>query len=413
MSRWLIAVLAFALSLAAGAAAALERRTYDLNADAVVKHLMALPPFAGLEVGEAHATWSDEVDRIVLGTENGDAVSAVVFVRDGALQGLRLEIPLLPSADPGLYAFADIALGVEPALAGLDHADGIDAREAVKRWAGELGLESWMRPRYGAYRLERRVGATLFVFEGVPLERFWVSLSPVGDGHPVLDDLLPYVPAASRAAATPVLTAVERGEYKLANRLAAPHAEAGEGWALLVRADYGEPVGFGREMSAAINRMLEASAATGYAPAQYVLGQPDSNVAERWLKQAAAAGYAPAIALKASRRYGSARADDPAARCDELAALQGNAMAQLRTVYRYAEGGGSEETAYFWARVTIESFGETASFTAERYILHTLGVLYARIPPERRTVLEDDAAAWKPQGFAALEARYAELGCLD
>ncbi|WP_416898924.1 MAG: hypothetical protein ACMVY4_04115 [Minwuia sp.] len=166
-------------------------------------------------------------------------------------------------------------------------------------------------------------------------------------------------------------------------------------------------------MSTEINRLLEESADGGFAPAQHVLGQPDSNFAERRLTQAALAGYAPALALKARRLYSSGRADDPGARCEELVALQGDQMAQLRTVYRYAEGGGSPETAYFWGRVTLESFGEASSITIDRYILHTLGVLARDIPADKRSELEADAAAWSPKSFEELKPRYAEMGCLD
>ena len=403
---------ALALLFLAGTAQAYQARTFDRNADAVIKHLMTLPVFEGARIREAQVPWDTTTRRVQIGPENGEAVGAVLFSRDGALAGLRIEIPLLPSADPGLYAFADIAALLEPQLAGLDHAREVSAREAVKRWAGELGLESWMRPRFGAYRIERRVGSTMFVFEGVPLNRFWVSVTPVGPSHPVADDLLPFIPEAARASAMPVLTAIERGEYKLAERLINPHAEAGAPWALLIQADYGRPEGDRQQMSRLINGKLERAAEAGFVPAQYVLGTPDSRVAEAWLTRAANAGYGHAIALKARRLYSSGRADDPGARCDELAALQGNAMAQLRTLYRYAEGGGDTDTAYFWSRVALETFGESASYTSERYILNTLGVLRSRLSADQRETLEDDAANWTPSSFETLKPRYDELGCL-
>lgn len=403
---------ALGLMLLCGSAQAYQARTYDRNADAVIKHLMTLDVFAGARIREAQVPWDPTTLRVQIGPENGETVGAVLFSVDGALAGLRMEIPLLPTADPGLYAFADIAALLEPALAGLDHAREVSAREAVKRWAGELGLESWMRPRFGAYRIERRVGDSLFVFEGVPLNRFWASITPVGPSHPVIDNLMPFVPEAARADALPVLQAIERGEYRLAERLVAPHAAAGAPWALLIQADYGRPEGDRQEMSREINGKLERAAEGGFVPAQYVLGTPDSRIAEAWLTRAAAEGYDHAIALKARRLYSSGRADDPGARCDELAALQGNAMAQLRTLYRYAEGGGDTDTAYFWSRVALETFGESASFTSERYILNTLGVLRGRLSPDQRETLEDDAANWKPSPFETLKPKYEELGCL-
>lgn len=391
---------------------AYKARTYDRNSDAVIKHLMTLDVFAGVKIKESRVPWDTTTLRVQLGPENGKTPGAVLFSRDGALAGLRMEIPLLPSADPGLYAFADIAALLEPALGGLDHAREVSPREAIKRWAGELGLESWMRPRFGAYRIERRVGQSLFVFEGVPLNRFWVSVTPIGSSHPVIDDLLPFVPADAQADAMPVLQAIERGEYKLAERLVTPHAEAGKPWALLIQADYGRPDGDRQQMSRLINEKLESAAEGGFVPAQYVLGTPESNYAEVWLTRAAAGGYHHALALKARRLYSSGRADDPGARCDEVAALQGNPMAQLRTLYRYAEGGGETDTAYFWSRVALETFDESASFTSERYILNTLGVLRSRLTPQQRETLEDDAANWQPSSFADLKSRYEELGCL-
>lgn len=404
---------ALILGAGAGGARALDLAPLYPDAETVLARAIESPALRGASIVERPAKGLPGIRALTVGEPNSGDVSAVLLARAGALVGFRIEVPLLPSADAGLYAFADLAPLLEPALAGLAHDDGIDAREAVKRWAGEIGIESWMRPRYGAYRLERRVGDTLFVFEGVPLDRFWIAASRVqGGAHPVLDDLQPYVPEAQRPGARPALTAVERGEYRQARELASPHADDGEGWALLVMADYGEPIGQGREMSAAINAMLEKSADSGYAPAQYVLGQPESHFAERRLSEAAQAGYAPAIALKARRLYQGGSADDPAARCDELAALQGNAMAQLRTVYRYAEGGGAAETAYFWGRVTLETFGEASSFTVERYILDTLETLTGRLPPATTAKLDADAEAWTPKSFEELKPKYAALGCL-
>lgn len=144
-----------------------------------------------------------------------------------------------------------------------------------------------------------------------------------------------------------------------------------------------------------------------------MLGTPESPSAARWLSRAAQSGYGPAVALKASRLYSTGDVDDPGARCDELAAAQGNAMAQLRTVYRYAEGGGAPDTAYFWARIALETFGETASFTTERYILNTLGVLTHMVDADRRAELDASAAAWTSASFEDLKPRYEALGCLD
>ncbi len=408
-----LVVLVAVLVTGGGATRSLELGPLHPEAETVLARLADTDALAGAAIVERPAKGLPGVRALTMGEPNGQDVSAQLLVRDRALIGFRMEVPLLPSADPGLYAFADLAPMLEPALAGLAHDEDVAGREAIKRWAGEIGLESWMRPRYGAYRLERRVGGTLFVFEGVPLERFWISASRAPEAlHPVLDDLQPHVPAAERAAAVPALTAVERGEYGEARRLAGPHADAGAGWALLVMADYGEPIGPGRAMSSTINNMLEKSADTGFAPAQYVLGQPESNFAERRLTEAAQAGYGPALALKARRLYRGGRAEDPAARCDELVALQGNAMAQLRTVYRYAEGGGAADTAYFWGRVTLETFGEAASFTVERYILHTLDVLSDRLAPAVMAKLDADAADWSPKSFDELKPKYEALGCL-
>jgi len=263
------------------------------------------------------------------------------------------------------------------------------------------------------HRITRRVGDTLFVFEGAPLQGFWLALSHAGDRHPVFEDLGPYLDEAQMALARPILEAVEHGEYVHARSLLQPHAAAGLPWAQLLLADYGEPVGPGRAISQEISHLLEAAAEAGFAPALHVVGQPDSSFAERRLTKAAQAGYPPAIALKARRRYTSGDANDPAARCDELVALQGDPMAMLRTVYRYAEGGGETETAWFWGRVTLERFGEASSITVDSYILHTLGVLSQMIPPERQDILNADAAAWQPRSFDELKARYTELGCLD
>ncbi|WP_417518750.1 hypothetical protein [Minwuia sp.] len=382
------------------------------DANGIAARLAKMPGFDGGIVEDA-ASGLEGYRTITLGGRSDGAMSARLLARGNDLIGIRFDIPLLPKADPGLYAFTEIATLLEPEMADLKLNDTLSRRDALKGWASEIGIESWMRPRYGAYRVERRVGDSLFVFEGQPLQSFWIAISHAGNRHPVLDRLNPFLDAQERKAATPVLTAVERGEYARARTLVRPHVERGAPWAMLVIADYGEPVGEGREMSLEINRMLEGAADAGYAPAQHVLGQPDSNFAEARLKKAAAAGYAPALALKARRLYASGRADDPGARCEELVALQGDAMAQLRTVYRYAEGGGRPDTAYFWGRVTLETFGEASSITIDRYILHTLGVLEERLSPEARAELEADAADWKPKSFAELKPRYEKLGCLD
>ncbi len=201
------------------------------------------------------------------------------------------------------------------------------------------------------------------------------------------------------------------GEYEKARGLVKPHSDRGDAWAMLVLADYGEPVGPARTISIEINRLLEAAAEKGYAPARHVLGQADSNYAERRLKQAAEAGYAPAIAIATRRLHSGQTAGDPAARCEELVALQGDAMAQLRTVYRYAEGGGDPETAYFWGRVTLETFGEASSITIDRYILHTLGVLADQLTEDQQIQLEKRAADFAPRSFSELEPHYRELNC--
>lgn len=402
------------LVLAAGATEALELKPLHPDAEIVLARAMETDALDGAAIRERHAEGLPGLRMLAVGESGGDKVSAQLLVRDRAVVGFRIEVPLLPSADPGLYAFAALGPLLEPALSGLEHDEAITPKETIKRWAGEIGLESWMRPRFGAYRLERRVGDTLFVFEGMPLERFWISASRVThDRHPVIDDFRPWLADGERDGASAALRAVERGEYRAARELARPHADAGEGWALLVMADYGEPVGPARTMSEEINRLLEKSADSGFAPAQYVLGQPESHFAERRLDQAARAGYGPALALKARRLYQGGDADDPATRCDELAALQGNAMAQLRTVYRYAEGGGAPETAYFWGRLTLETFGEASSVTAQAYILRTLDILAETLPPAAMRKLDADAAAWTPKSFEELKPKYAALGCLE
>ena len=153
------------------------------------------------------------------------------------------------------------------------------------------------------------------------------------------------------------------------------------------------------------------SAEQGFPPALHVLGQGDSNYGDANLRKATRAGYAPALAMAARRLYTTGRADDPGARCEELVALQGDAMAQLRTVYRYAEGGGNPETAYFWGRVTLESFGEASSITIDRYILHTLGVLSNSLTDDQQIQQEKRAEAFRPKSFEELKPLYTELGC--
>jgi hypothetical protein len=393
-------------------ASAIELPAIHPSADRIAAQVHAMPALKDKGIVERAARGLPGYREIVIGDDDGK-LTAHLLTRDGALIGVRFDVPLLPKADPGLFAFTELAAALEPAMAGLELKEGVPRRDAMAGWASEIGVESWMRPRFGAYRIERRVGDTLFVFEGEPLRSFWLAMSHAGGRHPVLDHYRPHLSDAEMKAAEPALLAVERGEYAKARRLAGPLAEAGAAWAMLVMADYGEPVGPGRTVSVEINRLLEKAADAGFAPAQHILGQPDSNFAERRLKQAAAAGYTPAIALKARRRYTSGRADDPAARCDELAALQGDAMAQLRTVYRYAEGGGDLDTAYFWGRVTLETFGEASSVTIDGYILHTLDVLLRDLPADARDRLDADAAAWRPKSFAELEPRYRELGCLE
>lgn len=382
------------------------------SADQVAAKLSAMELFAGKGVVEEDVAGLPGYRRIVIGNGQTGNLSATLLTRGRELIGLRFDIPLMPSADPGLYAFIDIAADLEPGMAGLALNESLSRRDALKGWASEIGIESWMRPRYGAYRVERRVGNSLFVFEGAPLQGFWIGMSAAGEAHPVLDHLAPWLTEAEQKKARPALEAVERGEYALARQLVQPFSDRGEAWAMLVMADYGEPVGPGRAISIEINRMLEGAADQGYAPAQHVLGQPDSRFAEQRLKTAAAAGYAPAIALAASRLYTTGKVEDPGARCEELVALQGDPMAQLRTVYRYAEGGGDPATAYYWGRITLETFGEASSITIDRYILHTLGVLANQLTDDQQIQLERRAEAFEAKSFDELEPHYRQHGCL-
>lgn len=380
------------------------------SADRIAAKLAGMPAFDGLGMVERDVKGLSGYRHITIGGADGK-LSASLLVRGKALIGLRFDIPLLPKADPGLYAFIDMARELEPEMNGLKLNADLPRRDALKGWAGEIGIESWMRPRYGAYRIERRVGRSLFVFEGAPLQGFWIGMSAAGEARPVLDHLTPWLTAAEMKQARPVLTAVERGEYEHARSLVKPYATQGAPWAMLVLADYGEPVGPARTISTEINKLLEAAADKDYAPAHHVLGQADSSYAERHLKQAASAGYAPAIAIATRRLHSGQQAGDPAARCEELVALQGDAMAQLRTVYRYAEGGGEPETAYFWGRVTLETFGEASSITIDRYILHTLGVLADDLTEDQQIQQEKRAAAFVPKSFQELQPLYKELGC--
>jgi hypothetical protein len=380
------------------------------SADRMAARIAAMPAFDGQGMVERKVKGLPGYRHIIIQGADGK-LSASLLIRGSDLIGVRFDIPLLPKADPGLYAFIDIARELEPEMKGLKLNTELSRRDALKGWASEIGIESWMRPRFGAYRMERRVGRSLFVFEGAPLQGFWIGMSAAGNRHPVLDHLSPWLTKAESEQARPVLTAVERGEYELARKLAQPYVDQGLSWAMLVMADYGEPVGPGRAISTEINRLLEAAAEKDYAPAHHVLGQADSSYAERHLKRAAAAGYAPAIAIATRRLHSGKQANDPAARCEELVALQGDAMAQLRTVYRYAEGGGEPETAYFWGRVTLETFGEASSITIDSYILHTLGVLADDLTEDQQIQQEKRAAAFVPKPFKELEPHYKELGC--
>lgn len=404
------AIAVFLLLLTAWPALAFSPEPLHPSADRIAARLAEMPAFSGQAMVEREVKGLPGYRHITVGGDDGK-LSASLLVRDKALIGVRFDIPLLPKADPGLYALVDIATMLEPAMKNLELPSDLSRRDAMKGWASEIGIESWMRPRYGAYRVERRVGDTLFVFEGAPLQGFWIGISAAGNARPVLDHLTPWLSKAEMKRALPVLEAVERGEYVRARQLVKPHAERGEAWAMLVLADYGEPVGPGRTISVEINRLLEEAAEKDFAPARHVLGQADSRFAERQLKKAAAAGYAPAIAIATRRLHSGQQAHDPAARCEELVALQGDAMAQLRTVYRYAEGGGEPETAYFWGRVTLETFGEASSITIDRYILHTLGVLADQLTEDEQIQLERRAEAFRPKSFAELEPHYRELKC--
>lgn len=404
----LFAVLLFLMT--SGPALAFDPQPLHPSADRIAARLAEMPAFSGKGMVERPVKGLEGYRHITVGGDDG-TLAASLLVRGSALIGIRFDIPLLPKADPGLFAFIDIARELEPELASLEINEELPRRDALKGWASEIGIESWMRPRYGAYRIERRVGKSLFVFEGVPLQSFWIGMSAAGEARPVLDHLTPWLSETELKTARPILEAVERGEYVKARHLVKPFADRGDAWAMLVLADYGEPVGPARTISVEINRLLEASADKDYAPAHHVLGQADSNYAERHLKQAAAAGYAPAIAIAARRLHSGQSASDPAARCEELVALQGDAMAQLRTVYRYAERGGDPETAYFWGRVTLETFGEASSITIDRYILHTLGVLADQLSEDQQIQQEKRAADFRPKSFSELEPLYKELNC--
>ncbi len=70
--------------------------------------------------------------------------------------GIRFDVPLFPKADPGLYAFIDVAAELEPEMQTLVLNRELSRRDALKGWASELGIESWMRPRCLPDRATRR-----------------------------------------------------------------------------------------------------------------------------------------------------------------------------------------------------------------------------------------------------------------
>ena len=83
---------ALALLFLAGTAQAYQARTFDRNADAVIKHLMTLPVFEGARIREAQVPWDATTRRVQIGPENGETVGAVLFSRDGALAGLQMRV---------------------------------------------------------------------------------------------------------------------------------------------------------------------------------------------------------------------------------------------------------------------------------------------------------------------------------
>ncbi len=70
---------ALGLMLLCGSAQAYQARTYDRNADAVIKHLMTLDVFAGARIREAQVPWDPTTLRVQIGPENGETVGAVLF----------------------------------------------------------------------------------------------------------------------------------------------------------------------------------------------------------------------------------------------------------------------------------------------------------------------------------------------
>ncbi|WP_416898923.1 MAG: hypothetical protein ACMVY4_04110 [Minwuia sp.] len=260
--RCLIVLLA---CLAALPALAFSPEPIHPSASQIARALSEMPAFRGMGIREKQPPGLDGYSQMVIGDdEDQSTLSATLLVRDKALVGLRFDIPLLPKADPGLYALTEIAGEIEPAMKDLALSGDLARRDALKGWASEIGIESWMRPRYGAYRVERRVGDTLFVFEGQPLQAFWVGISHAGNAHPVLDDYAPFMTGKEMKEAKPVLEAVERGEYAQVRRLVTPLAQAagpGPSWCWRITASRSDRAAPCRPRSTACwrNRPMAAS----------------------------------------------------------------------------------------------------------------------------------------------------------
>lgn len=387
----------------------------------ILSHIDSDPALNRTSARVRRADWDDALEILTFSakpTEEsvGQPFLVTVHAMGDRFTGLKYRIAFAEaSQNAALKSLTSLAMAVEPDLAELDNPDGLPIQENVSRWLGELSLESWMRPRWGAYRLERRVGRTLFIFEGVPLKTIWITVVPAGDRHPVVDRLLPFVPETDHTAARKVYARLERGEYRLAATLAQPHAKEGKGWAQLVMADYANELG--ENLKKTSQGWLDRSAET-FVPTQYVLGIPDSTSADTYLADAAAAGFPPAISLLAAKNLLSAPArpkrDSNLVQCDEAAAALGDRIAMLRAIWRVTEGGFRDnEEAYLRLKIAQAQFGESISHTVARYVMQPLGHLHDILPAGKRAELDRDAAEWSASSFHQIRQKLARHRCLD
>ena len=387
----------------------------------ILSHIDSDPALNKTSARVRRADWDDALEILTFAaTPTEDSVGQPFLVTVHAIgdqfTGLKYRIPFAEaSQNAALKSLTGLAMAVEPDLAELDNPDGLPMAENVSRWLGELSLESWMRPRWGAYRLERRVGSTLFIFEGVPLKTIWITLVPAADRHPVTERLLPFVPGADQADARKVYGRLERGEYRLAAMLAQPHAKNGKGWAQLVMADYANELG--ENLKKTSQGWLDRSAET-FVPTRYVLGIPDSTSADTYLADAATEGFPPAVSLLAAKNLLSAPArptrDSKLVQCDEAAAAMGDRIAMLRAIWRVTEGGFRDnEEAYLRLKIAQAQFGESISHTVARYIMQPLGHLHDILPARKRAQLDRDAQKWSARSFEQIRQKLVQHRCLD